>query len=161
MKPLRILGLLLAISFFALGLHASAAPAATEAPQASENQPTLAPAAPAFTPQQPDGASPTNPALSVPTEAAAEAERPSPTQLPLATSPALPTPAPPILAPTAGIPTQTALPTPYTEQRVVEIEYPLRLRLGESDIIRIALIPYQDGYLVKPSFLNTRRSHKP
>lgn len=86
-------------------------------------------------------------------EAPVETEEP----VPEATSPpAEPTRAPPTPAtifPTLPLlPTSTplALPTPATpivEHRLVEVEWPPVMRLGESDIVRLALIPYQEGYI--------------
>jgi len=55
----------------------------------------------------------------------------------------LPTPAP---TPT------TQLPTPIVEARIVELEWPPELRLGDSDVLRLALIPSQDGYTVQTEF---------
>jgi hypothetical protein len=34
------------------------------------------------------------------------------------------------------------------EPRIVELEFPERMRLGDSDIIRVALVPERDGYVV-------------
>ena len=47
---------------------------------------------------------------------------------------------------------QQAEPTPILETRLVELEWPARLRLGDSDIIRLALIPSQEGYEVQADF---------
>jgi hypothetical protein len=46
-------------------------------------------------------------------------------------------------------PTATALgptPTPFIEERFIEVEWPSNLNLGDSDIIRLALIPSESGY---------------
>lgn len=39
-----------------------------------------------------------------------------------------------------------------TEARVVELEWPARLRLGDSDSVRLALIPSEAGYVVTTEF---------
>jgi hypothetical protein len=38
------------------------------------------------------------------------------------------------------------------EGRLVELEWPQRLRLGESDVVRLALIPGEEGYLLTSEF---------
>jgi hypothetical protein len=43
-------------------------------------------------------------------------------------------------------------PTPQTEQRTVELEWPSRLRLGDSDLVRLSLIPSGEGYAVTTEF---------
>ncbi len=43
----------------------------------------------------------------------------------------------------------TSLPV---ENRLVELEWPQKMRLGDSDIIRLALVPYQEGYIVQAEF---------
>jgi hypothetical protein len=72
---------------------------------------------------------------------------PQPTQPPpaTATSPA-PTPSPP--ATTLPGPTPTAV----VESRVVELEWPPGIRLGDSDVVRLSLIPSKDGYTVTTEF---------
>lgn len=73
---------------------------------------------------------------------------PAPSQsLPAVGTQALPTPTVPIL------PTQpAATATPGVEGRLVEMEWPGRLRLGDSDVVRLALVPSQDGYDVQAEF---------
>ncbi len=39
-----------------------------------------------------------------------------------------------------------------TEYRVAELEYPSRIKLGDSDIIRVSLVPTRDGYLLTTDF---------
>ena len=53
-------------------------------------------------------------------------------------------PATEIPAATATAPVAT--PTPFIEERFVEVEWPSDLNLGDSDIIRLALIPSVSGY---------------
>ncbi len=67
-----------------------------------------------------------------------------PTQLGAAT-PLLPTstPAPTLIGPTA---------TAAVEGRVVELEWPATMRLGDSDVVRLSLIPSKDGYTVTTEF---------
>lgn len=73
-------------------------------------------------------------------------EEPAPTatmQVQPTPPPASPTPAPTFLIPT---------PTPIIESRVVEVEWPERLHLGDSDVVRMALIPTKDGYTITTEF---------
>jgi hypothetical protein len=68
----------------------------------------------------------------------------SPTTAVQPTSPPVtPTPAPTIFIP---------LPTPLIEPRVVEVEWPGSLYLGDSDVVRMALIPTRDGYTITTEF---------
>lgn len=92
------------------------------------------------------GPQPTAPVEAVsPTSAATES--PS-TSAAAATESPLPTPAPTEPLPTGIAPTAE----PPAEQRVVELEWPSAMRLGESDIIRISLIPTKNGYTVTTEF---------
>ncbi len=52
----------------------------------------------------------------------------------------------------AVTPQPQATPTPRVEERVVELEWPLDMQLGESDLVRLALIPSEDGYTVQAEF---------
>ena len=72
----------------------------------------------------------------VPAEAAEEA--PQPTSLPM------PSPTP---APTEG-PTAT----PYVEERMLELEYPVQMHKGDSDVLRLSLVYTGDGYSVTTEF---------
>ncbi len=73
-------------------------------------------------------------------------EEPAPTT----THPPQPTPQPasPTLALTLPIPT----PTPIIEPRVVEVEWPQSLHLGDSDVVRMAIIPTKGGYAITTEF---------
>ena len=73
---------------------------------------------------------------------------PAPSQaLPAVGTQTLPTPTVPAL------PTQpAATATPGVEGRLVEMEWPGRLRLGDSDVVRLALVPSQNGYDVQAEF---------
>jgi hypothetical protein len=56
-----------------------------------------------------------------------------------------------------GAPTLTPTPVPFTptpfiEERTIELEWPSQLRLGESDVLRLALVPSGDGYLARAEF---------
>jgi hypothetical protein len=113
-----------------LVLLASCATAATQSP--TQPAPTLAPLSTATqagapTTPEPTGVFPTQPPLGTPTQPGA---RPTPT-------------AGPITAPTQG---------PYAEQRMLELEWPASLRLGESDLVRLSIVPYQGGYQVTAEF---------
>ena len=79
------------------------------------------------------------------------------TQQPVATqAPAevQPTSVPPTPAPTRPLFPTPALvsPTPQVEARLVELEWPAQLRLGDSDVVRLALIPVAEGYQVRVDF---------
>lgn len=53
------------------------------------------------------------------------------------------------------LPTQaaTAVPTePPPELRVLELEWPATLKLGDSDVIRLALVPSEDGYTARAEY---------
>jgi hypothetical protein len=45
-----------------------------------------------------------------------------------------------------------ATPTPKIEARIIEVEWPADLRLGDSDIVRLALIPSKNGYTAQVEF---------
>jgi len=66
----------------------------------------------------------------------------APTPTPAATYPATP----------AVIPTTQPPPTAVIEERMVELEWPPRMRMGESDVVRLSLIPSKDGYVVEAEF---------
>lgn len=73
------------------------------------------------------------------------AEEPQPTTLPAeALQPSPTVPMPPL--PTAVTPEQSL------EGRVVELEWPERMRLGDSDVVRLSLVPSKDGYTVTTEF---------
>jgi hypothetical protein len=123
----------------------------TEAP--AETQPAALPAptntaAPAIQPTVPPA----------PTPIAQATKPPKPTALPTETSspqPAVIPTEPPPSQPTAQEPTPLPeiLPTPPpSEKRTVELEWPARLRLGDSDTVRLALIPSETGYNVTTEF---------
>lgn len=75
----------------------------------------------------------------------AAAIQPTTGQLPTSTS-AQATPTGPALQP------QGVQPTPPVEMRTIELEWPPRLRLGDSDTVRLALIPSQAGYTITTEF---------
>jgi hypothetical protein len=59
------------------------------------------------------------------------------------------TPAPqPTPIPTQPVPT----PTVIIEVRTVDLEWPPRIRLGDSDVVRLALVPSEEGYQVETEF---------
>lgn len=61
-------------------------------------------------------------------------------------------PASPTAAPTAGPATPAASPTAVVEARVVELEWPPQMRLGDSDIVRVAILPAEDALIVTTEF---------
>jgi hypothetical protein len=93
---------------------------------------------------------------------AATTEPAAPTSLPAATLPIAATEAPaataaptqsPVIEPTTIPATAPGpSPTPLVEERMIELEWPSQMRLGESDIIRISLIPSAQGYTVTTEF---------
>lgn len=131
------------------------APEATKAPQPTAIPATAVPTAtPAATkvPEPTKAAEVTRPATATQLPAAR-----TPTALPstTATRPAAATQ--PVVSPTAGAvptlaPTSSAAPTPVQEQRMIELEWPGTLRLGESDLVRLSIVPYQGGYIVQAEF---------
>ena len=65
------------------------------------------------------------------------AETPQPTIVPLATA-------------TASSIAPTSMPRP-PESRAVEVEYPIKLRVGDSDVVRLALVISTDGAYLTPT----------
>jgi hypothetical protein len=51
-----------------------------------------------------------------------------------------------------SIPESTVTPpsTPQVEERVAEVEWPASMRVGDSDIVRLSLIPAAEGYVAEP-----------
>lgn len=82
------------------------------------------------------------PAAHVAEEAAEQADQAAPAAS-AATATALPTP-----LPTQGFPT----PTPVVEDRKIELEWPDRIHLGDSDVVRLAIIPSDSGYTLTTEF---------
>ena len=58
----------------------------------------------------------------------------------------------PTYAPTATPPAQRPSPTPFIEERLIELEWPENLRLGELDLVRLALLPAEEGYVAQAEF---------
>src|SRR6185436_14720819 len=67
----------------------------------------------------------------------------APTEVPAATATAQQTLAPTTIAPTV---------TPFKEERIIEVEWPPQMRLGDSDLIRLSLIPSENGYVITTEF---------
>ena len=65
------------------------------------------------------------------------------------------TPLAAVTRPPAGKPAESI------ETRLVELEWPERMRLGDSDVIRLALIPYRDGYVVTAEFPEHKTQSQP
>ena len=80
------------------------------------------------------------------------AETAEPGALPSPTWPPSPIPQPTSLPATQEIIPTAIPPTPVIEQRMVELEWPPRLRLGDSDFVRLTLLPVDDGYTVTTEF---------
>lgn len=72
-------------------------------------------------------------------EPAEEEVAPTPTAAPTAT---------PVAEATQVRPTTT----PVSLEQVAEVEWPPRMRLGDSDVVRLSLLPVQDGYVVTTEF---------
>ncbi len=116
-----------------------ATPAAESSAGAPQPQPTQAPAVAAPT------ATPLPQATSAPSSSEqGTAAQPPATQQIVITRQVEATQA----APAASTPTAQS----EAEARILELEYPPRMRLGDSDIIRISLIPSYDGYTVRTEF---------
>ncbi|MCC6147371.1 MAG: aminoglycoside phosphotransferase family protein [Anaerolineaceae bacterium] len=132
------------VLFFLTALAlASCAPAALP-PQAAE-APVFEATPPAAQPEKPETQATQHPAglQSSQKEEAATGE--ADTLSPNLAEPEKSSPAPAVQA--------TALPVePVAENRLVELEWPSQMRLGDSDIIRLALTPYKEGYLVQAEF---------
>lgn len=123
---------------------AACSPAATPS-----SKPTTQPVMASATPKPPE---PTNPPVATrppgtPTSAGAP-RTPTSGPPPLATS----TPQPTQVQPTQPRPTPQVTVTAWVEKRMLELEWPLQLRLGESDLVRLALVPYLDSYVVQAEF---------
>jgi hypothetical protein len=60
----------------------------------------------------------------------------------------------PSLVPEPTQPAPGTLPTPtlFVEARMIELEWPPRMRLGDSDTVRLALVPTDEGYIVTTEF---------
>jgi hypothetical protein len=98
----------------------------------------------------------------MPTSPAEEQPAPNHTQVPQAAA------SPVYSEPTATL--QSNLPTaqpgepvvrPVVEDRSVELEWPAQLRMGESDVIRLALVPVKDGYVAQAEFPDHNVQSKP
>lgn len=94
----------------------------------------LAGCAPAAHPTTPAVSEPT---LAAPTTAAAVEGTPAPSATPSSLPEA-----------TQAVPATQ----PTVEQRVIELEWPERLRMGESDIVRLALVPGGEAYVASVEF---------
>ncbi|HEX8681107.1 MAG TPA: hypothetical protein VF707_02260, partial [Ardenticatenaceae bacterium] len=81
-----------------------------------------------------------------PTEEPAEEEATFPT--------ATREPAPPA---TPAVP----MPEPLVEERIVEVEWPARMALGDSDLIRLSLVPDEEGYVVTTEFPDHQTTSEP
>jgi hypothetical protein len=91
---------------------------------------------------------------STPPPTSAPAAQPEPTQSRDSTQSHAYSPTPLSLATSQPQGTQPAeaLQFPTAESRIVELEYPSRIRLGNSDIVRVALIPNEEGYTISAEF---------
>jgi hypothetical protein len=131
----------LAVAAALLFLAACSQPTPQAAVTSVPAQPTAAPAQPTAAPAAQVSATP------APTSAPQPTSAPSTLAAPTA-APAQPATATAVAGPTSVAPTATAV----AEAHVVELEWPPRLRLGDSDLVRLALIPYKDGYVVTTEF---------
>jgi hypothetical protein len=115
--------LFLLFALLATSCAAPAQPAATEAPAPAKTEAPLPAAA---------------------TSAAAEKpSEPLPTQAPSRPSATPPPPARPTV-----IPAQPTIVPAQGEAHIVQVEWPVQMRLGDSDIVRLALVPASQGYLL-------------
>ncbi len=63
-----------------------------------------------------------------------------------------PTPTPFTLPTIEASPTAAATPTPIIEERLAEVEWPPQMRLGNSDTVRLAVIPNEEGLTITTEF---------
>ena len=176
---LLLVGLLLAVLWLA-GCAPAAAPTQQAAPAAPFSPTRPAPAGTASPITVPATAAPAAPSqpLSTPVQSAANpAGAPSSTTdqhqaVPTSTSPSSTPPAAalsgastaaaedatkstrPTASPPAGqsAAAPTSVSTAFVEKRMLELEYPREIQLGESDLLRLALVPYLDSYTVTTEF---------
>lgn len=52
-------------------------------------------------------------------------------------------------------------PEPLVEERIVEVEWPARMALGDSDLIRLSLVPDEEGYVVTTEFPDHQTTSEP
>jgi len=71
------------------------------------------------------------------------------TETPAITTSPSRTPPPPKITPLPSIPPQ---PAATAEERLVHLEWPLQMRLGDSDVVRLSLVPSEEGYLLESEF---------
>jgi hypothetical protein len=62
------------------------------------------------------------------------------------------TPMPPATATAYPSPDSTATAPELREERMLEVEWPPQMRIGDSDTLRLSLLPSQDGYTVTTEF---------
>ena len=103
-------------------------------------------ATPAPAPAEPAHESP----VPQPSAAATESSAAVSTPLPVPSATALPLPVQPTS--TAISPFEPPTPTTFAEIYLTEVEWPPRLRLGDSDVVRLSLIPSAEGYTIKTEF---------
>ena len=84
-------------------------------------------------------------------EPVGEPELPASPTLPLPTNLAPTSAATATLVPPESLPTSIP-PAAVVEPRMLELEWPPRLRLGDSDFVRLTLTPLTDGYTVTTEF---------
>jgi Ternary complex associated domain 9 len=128
-----------AIQTKAIEKEAPAPPASTESPAGA-----VSPNAPVSIPTSAPLATQAAPAISLPTQ---EQSKATSGLAPLPTASLLPTQAG--LTSASPVPTaQAALPAEpaKAEMHIVQVEWPLQMRLGESDIARMALVPSSQGF---------------
>ncbi|MHC1783815.1 MAG: phosphotransferase [Anaerolineaceae bacterium] len=140
LKIRRLIAVLAVCMMLGLALAAGCAPAAAptapmaEAPAAAEQQAVTEAPAPA---EEPAAAQAPLPTLTL-----------AATMAPAATQAAVPSAAQPENPPEVEAPVLE----PAPELRVVELEWPESLRLGDSDVIRLSLIPSEDGYTARAEY---------
>lgn len=144
MRKLLLSALVILLAGVMIAALASCAPAAQPSPQppaASQKDNTALGTATAQQAVQPEAPRPLPTQMTTGAQAPAKEES---TEGKPAESPATTVPAP-------AEPTQPSS-EPILESRLVELEWPPKMRLGDSDIVRLALTPYQEGYIVQAEF---------
>lgn len=67
-------------------------------------------------------------------------------------STAVPAPGGTATSPPLGEPTPLPIEVVEIEGRMVELEWPAVIRLGESDVVRVSMVPVQEGYVATAEF---------
>ncbi|MBN2083848.1 MAG: phosphotransferase [Anaerolineales bacterium] len=95
---------------------------------------------------------PTAPAAASQPQAAAATSRPASQTAAVFPTAEAPTARPPATPTSDAAPFPTAAAAEVREERILEVEWPPQMRLGDSDTMRLSLIPSREGYTVTAEF---------